>query len=306
MNYPKRTDMIIIPGPGSVKLGANVATEMGLAAHPVKHRIFPDGESYIRFTSSVEGETVVIIQTTAPNPNRRVMELLFMARTAHELGAERTICVTPYLAYTRQDKRFMKGEVLSLDIVLHFLNHSKVDDLILVDAHSEESLRIIQRKHGGNVHNVSAIPYLATYLKENGFKGAYSLSPDKGAIHLVESAARVIGGEYGYFEKIRDRNTGEIAMKTKDIDLFGQNAIVFDDIISSGNTTARAVQGLKKQGADKVAAACTHALFMENAESIILKAGANPIVVSDTVDADVGAIKVSVAKVISEKLFELL
>jgi len=306
MNYLERTDMIIIPGPGSVKLGVNVATEMGLAAHPVKHRIFPDGGSYIRFTSSVEGETVVIIQTTAPNPNRRVMELLFMARTAHELGAERTICVTPYLAYTRQDKRFMGGEVLSLDIVLNFLNHSKVDDLILVDAHSEESLRIIQRKHNVNVHNVSAIPYLAMYLRENGFKGAYSLSPDKGAIHLVESAARVIGGEYGYFEKIRDRNTGEIEMKTKDIDLSRQNAIVFDDIISSGNTTARAVQGLKKQGAEKVAAACTHALFMENAENIILKAGANPIVVSDTVDADVGAIKVSVAKVIAEKLLELL
>ena len=298
--------MTIISGPGSSKLGANIALEMGLVANPVEYRIFPDGESYIRFTSSVQGETVVIIMTTAPNPNRRMMELLFMARTAHEMGAERILCVTPYLAYSRQDKRFLDGEVLSLDVVLHFLSHSKVDDLILVDAHSEESLDTIQRNHSVNMHNVSAIPYLATYLKENGFKGAYSLSPDKGAIHLAESAARVIGGECGYFEKFRDRKTGEIEMKIKDIDLFGKNAIVFDDIISSGNTTARAVQGLKKQGAKKVAAACTHALFMVDAESKILKAGADPIVVSDTVDANVGATRVSVAKVISKKLLELL
>jgi ribose-phosphate pyrophosphokinase len=144
------------------------------------------------------------------------------------------------------------------------------------------------------------------YIKENGYKGAYSLSPDKGAMHLVESAARIIGGNYGYFEKFRDRKTGEIEMKAKDIDLFGQNAIVFDDIISSGNTTASAVQSLKKLGARNVTAACTHALFMEDAESKIMNAGADLIVVSDTVEVKVEAIKVSVAPIISKKLLELI
>ena len=71
---------------------------------PVEHRVFPDGESYIKFTKPVAGEKVVIVQTTAPNPDTRLMQLLLMARTAKDFGAKDIVAVVPYLAYARQDK----------------------------------------------------------------------------------------------------------------------------------------------------------------------------------------------------------
>jgi len=40
--------MIVVPGPASMELGEAVAAQLGLAAHPVEHRLFPDGESYLR------------------------------------------------------------------------------------------------------------------------------------------------------------------------------------------------------------------------------------------------------------------
>jgi len=295
--------MIVVPGPASKELGEAVAAELGLAAEPVEHRLFPDGESYLRLPPAVKGEDVVLVQTTAPDPDRKLMQLLIMARTASDLGAASVTACVPYLAYMRQDKRFLEGEALSLDVVLGLMEAAGVDDLVVVDAHNASSLRKMEADHRVKVHNLSAIPLLAEYVKERGYGGAYSLSPDAGAIHLAEAAGRVLGGRHGYFEKSRDRKTGEIMMKVKDLDVDGVNAVVFDDIISSGGTTARAVEGLKRQGAAKVAAACVHALFMPGAEERINAAGADLIVSADTVKSS--RARVTVAGLIAGHLKKL-
>jgi ribose-phosphate pyrophosphokinase len=300
------SDMIVIPGPASRELGKLVASELGVEPHPADHRIFPDGESYIRLTAPVQDETVILVQTTAPAPDQKLLQLLMMAGTANDLGADGIVCVVPYLAYSRQDKRFMEGEALSLDVVVGLLESLGVGDMIVVDAHSEESLRMIEVRHDVNVVNLSAIPLLAEELLRRGFGGAYSLSPDEGAIHLAKAGSVVLGGDSGFFEKRRDRRTGEIEMRVRDLDIGGGRAVVFDDIISSGGTMARAVEGLKAQGAEKVAAACTHALFMEGAKERIEKAGADLIIASDTVHKGICDVTVTVAPLIAESLRELI
>lgn len=295
--------MMIVPGPASTELGEAVARHLGAEAYPVDHRLFPDGESYIRFTVDVKGETVILVQTTAPDPDRKLVQLLVMARTARDLGARRVIACVPYLAYMRQDKRFLEGEALSFDVVLGLLEDSGVDDLMVVDLHSEISLRMVQPRHRIRVHTLSAIPVIALYLKEHGYDGAYSLSPDVGRKDIVEAASRVMGGGFAFFEKIRDRRTGETTMKVKDLDVGGRKAVVFDDIISSGGTMARAIKGLKAQGAVRVAAACTHALFMGGAEDRLRDAGADLILATDTVDSDHSV--VSVAGLLADRLRNL-
>jgi ribose-phosphate pyrophosphokinase len=285
--------MIVIPGPASLELGEKIAESMGVGSHPVDHRIFPDGESYIRLTTQVEGETAVVVQTTFPDPDRGVMQLLLMARAAKDLGAERVVCVVPYLAYSRQDKRFLEGEALSLDTVVALLGDAGGDDLIVVDIHNEESLDRLRGKTSLGIVNLSAMPLLAGHLKELGFDGAYSLSPDAGAKYLADAAAGVLGGSSGFFEKVRDRKTGEIDMVAKGIDIVGEDAVVFDDIISSGGTTAAAVRGLKNQGAERVAAACTHGLFMGDAEKRIIEAGADLLLSTDTVQTRLSRVTVA-------------
>jgi len=292
--------MIVVPGPASRGLGERIAGELGVEAHPVEHRVFPDGESYIRLTAPVEGETVVIVQTTSPPQDTRLMQLYMMASTAADLGAGRVVCVVPYLAYARQDRRFLEGEALSLDIVIHLLEEAGADELVVIDAHNADSIRRIQKQHRVKIENLSAIPILAEHLRERGYGGAYSLAPDRGAVHLAELGGGVLGGGFGFFEKRRDRRTGEIQMIIEDLELRGRSAVVFDDIVSSGGTMARAVAGLKAQGAMRVAAACVHALFMAGAEERIRGAGADVIVATDTVQAPFS--QVSVAGLVAEHL----
>lgn len=296
--------MIVIRGPASRELGERIAGALGVEAHPVEHRVFPDGESYLRLTAPVEGETAVIVQTTSPPQDARLMQLFMLTGTAVDLGAARVICVVPYLAYSRQDRRFTEGEALSLEIVIHLLDEAGADDLIVVDAHNADSLRRIQEQRGIGVENLSAIQLLAEHLRELGYGGAYSLAPDKGAVHLAELGGEVLGGGSGFFEKRRNRRTGEIEMTVSELDIEGRDAAVFDDIISSGGTMARAVAGLKAQGARRVAAACTHGLFMGDAEKRIREAGGDLIVATDTVETKFS--KVSVAQLIAKNLEAIL
>jgi ribose-phosphate pyrophosphokinase len=295
--------MIVVPGPASKELGEAVAAKLGLAAEPVEHRLFPDGESYLRLPPAVKGEDVVLVQTTAPDPDRKLMQLLIMARTARDLGAASVTACVPYLAYMRQDKRFLEGEALSFDVVMSLLECAGVKDLIVVDIHSEASLAKLQPSHRLKVYTVSAIPAIAEYLKDHGFDGAYSLSPDEGRKDIVESASSILGGGFAFFEKIRDLHTGETTMKVKEVDVRGEKAVVFDDIISSGGTMARAVKALKEQGAAMVAAACTHALFMPGAEERLREAGADLVIATDTVDTPYSV--VSVASLIADQLRSL-
>src|SRR5210317_1737191 len=113
--------MIVIPGPASTILGEAIAMELGQEPILLSHRLFPDGENYIRFPEPVKGEVVVLVQTTAPDQDRKLMQLLFMARNAVDQGASRIIAVIPYLAYARQDKQFLDGEAVAFDIILELL-----------------------------------------------------------------------------------------------------------------------------------------------------------------------------------------
>lgn len=290
--------MIIVSGPASPQLGEEIAQLLGVEHSPIDYRIFPDGESKIRITVPIKDKHVVIVQTTAPCPDRKFMQLLMIARTAKDFGAKQITAVVPYLAYSRQDKRFLEGEALTFDIALDLIGSVGINDLIVVDLHSEDVLKELQPSHSVKVHPLSAITVIAQYLKENGFDQAYSLSPDIGRKDIVSKASEVLGGGFAFFEKIRDLHTDEMTMKVKELDMNGKKGVVFDDIISSGGTMARAIKGLKEQGASKVAAACTHALFMSGAEQKLADAGADLIIVANTIETEYS--KVSVAGLIAD------
>ena len=152
--------------------------------------------------------------------------------------------------------------------------------------------------------NLSAIPLIAEHLKSRGFKGAFSLSPDKGAIELAKMGDAVLGGGYDALEKARDRHTGEVRTREKRLPVEGRDVVIFDDMISTGGTMALAVGLAKRCGARRVVAACTHPLLVGRAVERILGAGADEIVGTDSVPGPHSV--VSVAPLIVEGLSDLL
>ncbi|MGD0029320.1 MAG: ribose-phosphate diphosphokinase [Candidatus Bathyarchaeia archaeon] len=288
--------MKIVLGPSSKQLGEKIADLLRAEEVPVAFKNFPDGESYVRLEGNVQEEEAVIVQTTSPPQDSRLIQLALMADAAKRNGARKIRAVVPYLAYARQDKIFLPGEALSIEAIANMLRVAGVDNLLTVNVHQEKVLS----KFPFPAETVSAIPLLAEYFKHRGFEGAFAVAPDEGATYIAEQAERVLKGGFGCLEKQRDRYTGQVSIEKRSLEAKGKTVIIFDDIISSGGTIVAAAKILKELGAEKIYSSCVHPLLIGDAEKRILDAGVEEIVGTDSVPCHVS--KVSLAPLIAKKL----
>jgi len=288
--------MKIVLGPASRELGEKIAASTEIETVQVAHKAFPDGENYVRLDGNVQNEHVIIVQTTSPPQDTKLLQLAFIADAAKRNGAKKVTAVVPYLAYARQDKIFLQGENISVETVGNMFAAAGIEELITVNVHEKSALE----KFPFPARSLSAIPLLAKYFVEKGIERAFALSPDKGALHIAQQAQQVLGGESGHLDKQRDRYTGKTKQTGKGLNVKGQTVIIFDDIISTGGTIVGAAKILRELGAAHVFTACVHALLVGDAEKRILEAGVEEIVGTDSILSNVN--KVSLGPLISNEL----
>jgi ribose-phosphate pyrophosphokinase len=222
-----------------------------------------------------------------------------MADNALEMKTKSITVVAPYFAYARQDKRFLPGEAFSVKTIVKLLEDCGVRRIVTVNAHNPSVLKTLRIP----IDDLSAIPLLAEYFQVQGLvENPVSLSLGKKALSVAAEADSVLKGGFDYVSTKRDVRTGNVTLEDKELRVKNRDVIVFDDIISSGGTMAKAVKLVKDQGARKVYAACVHPLLMGNSEKKILENGAEEIVGTDCVPSRVS--KVSVAPLICKALMQ--
>jgi len=290
----------IIPGPASKELGEKLAEHLHAETVPVFLKTFPDGESYIRFeTQSLKNEDVVIVQTTSPPQDQRLIQLLLMADNAKDMEARSITAVVPYFAYCRQDKRFLPGEAFSAKTIVRALENCGVNRIITINAHNPTILKNFNIP----IQDLSAIPLLAEYFKTNKLvQSPLSLSMGKKAVGVAQEADNVLHGGYDYVASKRDAVTGNVTLEDKPLHVKNHDVIIFDDIISSGGTMAKTVKMVKEKGARKVYAACVHPLLMGDSYKRIIENGAEEIIGTDAVQSPVS--KVSIAPLVGKVLMQ--
>ncbi len=301
----KILEKILIVGPASQFLGVKIARELGIETINTETKTFPDGENYLRISiedeTKILGKEVIIIQSTGPSSsstqNARLIELFMIIDSIKRMGAAKIIVVVPYLAYARQDKRFRPGESKFADVILQLLNSLSIDEFYTVDVHAPALIDECSCK----AINIDSMKLLADYIKSKGAKDIIVISPDKGAIERSKAFAKYFGENIPVevLEKERDVKTGEIKMKGI-LSLKDKDVVIADDIIATGGTMATSIKLAKASGARKVFAVATHALLLQEAKYRLLKAGADEIIGTDSIDNE--ACKVSLAKIIADYL----
>jgi ribose-phosphate pyrophosphokinase len=272
-------DWTIVAGPASLDAAAGISSKLGKQLCRIDTTEFPDGESKIRIQDEFRNKNVIVVQSLYPPTDKHLLQLLLIAHRLSEDGAD-VNAVVPYLAYARQDKQFLQGEVVTLGVVSHLLRSVGIRRVVTVDIHSSEGLGLFSIP----IYSVSAIPLLADYVsKKVDLRKPIAIAPDMGASSRVEAFAARLGSEYVSFAKTRDRLTGEVKTEEKNLRLQGRDAVIIDDIISTGGSVAKCAELLKKYGAGRIVVACTHALLIGGAEEKIKKAGVDEIIASNTI-----------------------
>jgi len=266
--------MPVVSGSSGRDVAASLAPLLGMQHIELVSRRFPDGEGYVRVPTdaidAVRAEPVVLVSNTYPDSGVVQTVLLLEAladvrkgelsnlkeeepQSLDDVGPGIYLAI-PYFGYSRQDKRFSKGEALSARVIAEILERS-CDGIAILDLHEPAVLEGM----GVPMQFVSSMPEIAERLQTE-VSPDFILSPDKGAIARATEVAGLIGCEFSYLEKTRvDART--IEHTPKDLDVNGKVVAIVDDMISTGGTICRASDALRRQGAVEVHAACTHGLF---------------------------------------------
>jgi len=295
-NASEGSGLIIVPGPSSTGLGRKIGELLKVRVLSVEFKRFADGESYIRFEEEVKNENVVIIQTTAPPQNENLIQLLLMIDNARDMGARNITAVVPYLAYSRQDSRFRPGEAFSIRTIMTLLKTCGATGVITVNSHNPALLKTMPVP----VTDLSAFGLLAEYFRDNGLEGAFSVSLGKKGEDVAAEAGRILKGGYDYVSTQRDRVSGEVTIERKKFPVNQKDVVLFDDVMSSGRSMAKAVAWIKEQGARRVCVACVHVLLIGDGQELVLKSGAEEIVATDTIPTKLS--KVTIAPLIARQL----
>jgi ribose-phosphate pyrophosphokinase len=281
------TDISVVAGPASIDLANNIAKRLGAQLTVAGLRIFSDGESNIKL--SKVGKNCVIVQSTHPPTDTHLIQLLMIAKKCTDYGAQHICAVIPYLGYARQDRAFLEGEVVSIGLVAELIESVGIEHIITVDIHSELAMSYFP-----SIQNVSSVPLLAEYAFNMKLHDPIAVSPDAGGSNRAKEFARHLDIDVVVLKKSRHRETGEVTIDEKvHRDISRRDAIMIDDIITSGNSLAKAAEVLHKNGAGRIYAMCAHALLIRDAAQKIKSAGVEDIISTNSVPGQYSKVDLS-------------
>jgi ribose-phosphate pyrophosphokinase len=240
---------------------------------------FSDGEVSVELLENVRGRDVFILQPTCAPTNDNLMEVLTMADALKRASAGRITAAIPYFGYARQDRRPRSARVpISAKLVANMLETAGIDRVLTVDLHADQ----IQGFFDMPVDNVYATPVLLRDVRSMNYENLMVVSPDVGGVVRARAIAKSLNSDLAIIDKRRPKaNVAEVMNIIGDVN--GRTCLIVDDMIDTANTLVKAAEALKSQGATKILAYATHAVFSGQAVSRIAHSEIDEVVVTDTI-----------------------
>ena len=292
-------------------LAEEVATHLGQGLGDPNIVEFSNGEIRPRFTQSVRGADVFIMQShygvDGRSVNDSIMEQLTMIDAASRASAKRITAVCPFYGYARQDRKAEGREPITARLVADMFKAAGAKRMISIDLHSGQ----IQGFFDGPVDHLTAAPVLETYVRQQAPDSPVIVSPDSGRIKVAERMAQHLhdcDADIAFIYKRRPKGKANV-VEAKEVigDVDGRLCILTDDMIDTGGTIVSAAEILLARGATEVWAMATHGVLSGPAVDRLKNSPLARVVLTNTLplppEKQIPQIEVlSVAEIIAEAL----
>jgi ribose-phosphate pyrophosphokinase len=299
------TSVMVFSGNANLALSEGIVKKLNMRLGMATVGRFSDGEVAVEIEENVRGKDVFVIQPTCSPTNENLMELLVMMDALHRASASRITAVMPYYGYARQDRRSRSARVpISAKLVAKMIEQAGAHRVLTVDLHADQ----IQGFFDIPVDNVYSSPILLGDVWRQKYKDLIVVSPDVGGVVRARALSkRLDDADLAIIDKRRPKaNVAEIMHIIGDVD--GRSCVLIDDLVDTAGTLCHAAEALKKHGAIKVVAYCTHAVLSGSALKNINSSELDELVVTDTIPLSDEALKMgrirqlSVAEMLAETI----
>ena len=299
------TSMMVFSGNANLALSDGIVKKLNMRLGMAAVGRFSDGEIAVEIEENVRGKDVFIIQPTCSPTNENLMELLVMIDALKRASASRITAVMPYYGYARQDRRSRSARVpISAKLVAKMIEQAGAHRVLTVDLHADH----IQGFFDIPVDNVYSSPILLGDVWRQQYKDLIVVSPDVGGVVRARALAkRLDDADLAIIDKRRPKaNVSEIMHIIGDVD--GRTCVLIDDLVDTAGTLCHAASALKKHGAIKVVAYCTHAVLSGTAMKNLNGSVLDELVVTDTIPLSLDAVEsgkirqLSVAEMLAETI----
>lgn len=273
--------------------------KLNYEVYDIENKNFPDSEQYVRIPVE-KGLPNILVQSMFNEPDKKIVETILATRTLKDLGIKHLTGFFTYLAYARQDRRIKEGEAVSQLIIVETLFKAGIDKVFVFDVHARKESMLYK---SFDITNISCVKLFANYYSNlRGKKDLIVVSPDEGSYYMASELAKILEVSSGFCKKKRisgsEVKIGEISSEVHDRDV-----IIIDDIISTGNTMAEAIELVKNKGAKRVFISAVHGLFVGNAVDKLKSLGVNDIATTNTVMSEFA--KVDISDLIVDEVYKL-
>ncbi|HLD08591.1 MAG TPA: ribose-phosphate pyrophosphokinase, partial [Methylophilaceae bacterium] len=238
-----------------------------------------DGEVMVELLENVRGKDVFVLQSTCHPTNDSLMEVLVIVDALRRSSAARITAAIPYFGYSRQDRRPRSARVaITAKVVANMLTSVGINRLLTMDLHSDQ----IQGFFEIPVDNIYASPILLGDVNKKNYTDLVVVSPDVGGVVRARALAKQLGSDLAIIDKRRAKPNEAKVMNIIG-DVAGRTCVIMDDMVDTANTLCEAALALKKDGALKVVAYCTHPVLSGSAVERIIGSQLDELVVTNTI-----------------------
>lgn len=272
-------NLMVFTGNANPALAQAVASHLNIELGQADVGRFSDGEVSVELQEHVRGRDVFVLQSTCAPTNDNLMEMLVMIDALKRASAGRITASIPYFGYARQDRRSRSSRVpIAAKLVANMLAAAGVDRVLTMDLHAEQ----IQGFFDIPVDNIYALPILLDDIQKQNHENLLVVSPDHGGVVRARSLAKRLESDLAIIDKRRPKaNVSEVMNIIGDVR--DRTCVIMDDIVDTAGTLCKAAAALKKNGAKKVVAYCTHPVLSGAAIERVASSELDELVVTDTI-----------------------